>query len=63
MNDFLTTPLTFTRDQRTSRQVCRDACAIEGFKRRAPLHERILVRVPRAGDRPPHFLPLQLRFT
>lgn len=27
--NFLTTPLTYTRDQRTSRDVCRDACAIE----------------------------------
>jgi hypothetical protein len=29
VNDFITTPLTYTRDQRTSRDVCRDACAIE----------------------------------
>jgi hypothetical protein len=26
---FLTTPLSYTRDQRTSRDVCRDACSIE----------------------------------
>lgn len=29
MYDFLHSPLTYTRDQRTSRDVCRDACAIE----------------------------------
>jgi hypothetical protein len=29
MNDFLTSPLTYTRDQRTSRDICRDAVAIE----------------------------------
>jgi len=27
--NFLDQPLSFTRDQRTSRDVCRDACAIE----------------------------------
>lgn len=34
--NFLTTPLSFTRDQRTSRDVCRDACAIEGPAPRTP---------------------------
>lgn len=33
--NFLTTPLSYTRDQRTSRDVCRDACAITAFERRA----------------------------
>lgn len=33
--NFLTTPLSFTRDQRTSRDVCRDACAITAFERKA----------------------------
>lgn len=27
--DFITSPLSYTRDQRTSRDICRDACAIE----------------------------------
>lgn len=32
---FLDQPLSFTRDQRTSRDVCRDACAITSFERKA----------------------------
>ena len=35
--NFLDTPLSFTRDQRTSRDVCRDAVAIEGFATRKPI--------------------------
>lgn len=35
--NFLETPLSFTRDQRTSRDVCRDAVAIEGFATRKPI--------------------------
>jgi len=35
--NFLTTPLSYTRDQRTSRDVCRDAVAIEGFATRKPI--------------------------
>jgi len=34
--DFLTTPLSYTRDQRTSRDICRDAVAIEGFATSKP---------------------------
>lgn len=37
MNDFLTRPLDYTRDQRTSRDICRDAVAIEGFATRKPI--------------------------
>ena len=35
--NFLDTPLSFTRDQRTSRDICRDAVAIEGFATRKPI--------------------------
>jgi len=35
--NFLTTPLSYTRDQRTSRDICRDAVAIEGFATRKPI--------------------------
>jgi hypothetical protein len=35
--NFLETPLSFTRDQRTSRDICRDAVAIEGFATRKPI--------------------------
>lgn len=37
MNDFLTSPLSYTRDQRTSRDICRDAVAIEGFATSKPI--------------------------
>lgn len=35
--NFLETPLSFTRDQRTSRDICRDAVAIEGFATSKPI--------------------------
>lgn len=35
--NFLTTPLSYTRDQRTSRDICRDAVAIEGFATSKPI--------------------------
>lgn len=35
--NFLETPLNYTRDQRTSRDICRDAVAIEGFATRKPI--------------------------
>jgi len=35
--NFLDTPLSYTRDQRTSRDVCREAVAIEGFATRKPI--------------------------
>ena len=35
--NFLDTPLSYTRDQRTSRDVCRDAVAIEGFATSKPI--------------------------
>lgn len=37
MNDFLTSPLSYTRDQRSSRDICRDAVAIEGFATSKPI--------------------------
>lgn len=42
MKDFLTSPLSFTRDQRTSRDVCRDATAIQTFPKRMTLSEKCL---------------------
>lgn len=35
--NFLDTLLSFTRDQRTSRDICRDAVAIEGFATSKPI--------------------------
>lgn len=35
--DFLTSPHSYTRDQRTSRDICRDAVAIEGFATSKPI--------------------------
>jgi len=42
--NFLDTPLSYTRDQRTSRDVCRDAVAIEGFATRKsiPSWQRVM---------------------
>ena len=40
--NFLTTPLSFTRSQRTSRDVCRDSCAFHTFERRMPASEKAL---------------------
>jgi hypothetical protein len=42
--NFLETPLSFTRDQRTSRDICRDAVAIEGFATRKliPSWQRVM---------------------